>query len=145
MGSKTTKLGAAAVIVLSLAACKSMQPVTDIDAFLQQKNPSFIVVTTPEHSTREEALVFKGPRIESGSLSGVVFNEATTVQMNQVRTIMAPQFDRKKTTIAAILSGATAGTLFYIMSLKGNGKASAYDNPSCGHQTSCYNPPNTLP
>jgi hypothetical protein len=144
MGSKFTKLGAA-LIVLSATACKSMQPVTNLDDFLSQKNPSFIVVTTPEHSTREEALVFKGPRIEGSSLSGVVFNEATTVPVTQVRTIMAPQFDRKKTTIAALLGAAVGGTVFYVMSLKGDGHASAYDNPGCGHQTSCYVPPNTIP
>ncbi|HUP89951.1 MAG TPA: hypothetical protein VM100_11385 [Longimicrobiales bacterium] len=138
------KIGAA-IMLVTTGGCMSLQPVANPEAFLAKKQPSFIVVTTPEHALREEALIFHGPVIEHGTLSGMVFNEQTSVPVTQVRTVMARQFDSKKTTYAVLIGSVVVGSVGWLMSQSGNGKASAYDNPNCGHQTSCYVPPNTLP
>lgn len=139
MSTNMKKVGAA-VLLLSTAACTTLQPVADPDAFLAKKNPSFIVVTTAEHSEREDALVFHGPTIESGTLTGMVLNESTSMPVTQVRTIMAPQLDKRKTTWAIVIGGVVATGLGLIIANSGDGAASNYYNPSCGHQSSCYIP-----
>jgi hypothetical protein len=140
----TSKRIGAAILLFSTAACTSLQPVANPDAFLARNHPAFVVVTTTEHSQQEDAMVFRGPTIEGGNLSGLVYNEATSVPVTQVRTILAKQFDKKKTTYAAVIGGVVVGGLGFLMSQHGNGDASNYFDPSCGHSPQCYKPMGTV-
>jgi hypothetical protein len=129
-----------AILLLATAACTTLQPVAKPDVFLTTHHPSFIVVTTAQHSEREDALVFKRPVLDHGTINGLVFNEAASVPVAEVRTVLAPQLNRRRTTLAVLIGGGIVGGVGYLMSHHGDGPSGGFFDPSCGHQTQCFKP-----
>jgi hypothetical protein len=129
MVHKTKKVGAA-VMLLTFTACTSLQPVADSQAFFAKESPRFVVVTTTDQDQTEDPLVLTGPRLESGTITGMYQGEQTSVPVTRVKTLQANQRDSRKTTWAIVIGGAIAGTVGYLISTSGDGKSSTFEcNP----------------
>lgn len=112
------KRPAALVLLLTTAACTSLQPVMEPTGFIADKNPKFVVITTAD--AEDETLVLSGPRLQSGSLTGTFEGETVTYPMGRIRTVMAVQPDKKRTLFAILGLAVGVGAVTYMM--VGNGK-----------------------
>ena len=135
------KRPAAAIMLLSVSACSSLQPVVQPPSafFAKKPAPRFVVVTTTD-ATAHDQLVLMSPRLENGTIMGTVEGEPTEVPVARVQTMMATQHDKKKTAYAVGIGAVVVGGLGLLIANAGNGAASKYVNPSCGHQPQCYIP-----
>ena len=100
------KKPAALVLLSTLTACTSLQPVADTASFIEQKNPTFVVITTEQSETGDPIVVTR-PALEAGNLTGTSEGEMFAVPVRTIRTIRAVQPDKRKTTFALV--GAAIG------------------------------------
>ena len=117
---QNTRKVAAVMLLASLTACTSLQPVADTRAFFAKESPRFVVVTTTDQNETEDPLVLNAPRFEGEAITGTTMGESATVPLTRVKTIMATQRDSRKTTIALILGGSVAAGLAYFISTSGD-------------------------
>ena len=125
MMTKTTKV-AATLLLFSTAACTSLQPVAEPNAFFAKQSPSFVVVTTTEQTEDDDPMIITRPQLQAGTLTGVAYGEPLAIPVTRVRTISANQPNKRRTTLAIITGVAIVGTLGYLAVTSGDG-FSEYD------------------
>jgi hypothetical protein len=111
------KKPAALVLLLTMTACTSLQPVAEPSGYVAQKSPSFVVVTTVEQD--QDPIVVSRPQVEGGNLVGMMEGEPATIPMTTIRTFRAVQPDKRKTMFALIAGAALTGAVVYVSFLKG--------------------------
>ena len=109
---------AALVLLLTMTACTSLQPVAEPSGYVAQKSPSFVVVTTVEED--QDPIVVSRPQVENGNLIGLTEGEPATIPMTTIRTFRAVQPDKRKTMIAIIAGVALTGAVTYVSFLRGS-------------------------
>lgn len=107
-----TKKPAALVLLLTMTACTSLQPVAEPSGFVAQKNPSFVVVTTVEQD--RDPIVVSRPQVEGGNLVGLFEGEPASIPMTTIRTFSAVQPDKRKTMFAILGGVALTGVVAYL-------------------------------
>jgi hypothetical protein len=111
------KKPAALVLLLSVTACTSLQPVIEPNGYVARKNPSFVVITTVNEN--EDPIVLTRPQVQGNTLTGTFEGEPVTFPMMNIRTVQAVQPDRKKTMFAILGGVVSVGLVTYLM--VGNG------------------------
>jgi hypothetical protein len=106
------KKPAALVLLLTMTACTSLQPVAEPSGYVAHKSPSFVVVTTVEED--QGPMVVSGPRVEGGNLVGTLEGEQTAIPMTTIRTFRAVQPDKRKTMFAIIGGVVLTGAVTYL-------------------------------
>jgi len=107
-----TKKPAALMLLLTMTACTSLQPVAEPSGFVAQKSPSFVVVTTVEQD--QDPIVVSRPQVEGGNLVGLFEGEPASIPMATIRTFSAVQPDKRKTMFAIISGVALTGVIAYL-------------------------------
>ena len=120
MLSKANKI-AATVMLFSMTACSTLQPVAEPTTFLSQENPKFVVVTTVNQQEDEPPLYFNSPRFEEGKLSGLVLGENISIPVTSVKTLKARQMNKGRTTAALVAGGIAVGVIGYLIATGGDG------------------------
>ena len=120
MMTKSTKV-AATLLLFSMAACTSLQPVAEPNAFFAKQSPAFVVVTTTEQTEEDDPLIVTRPQLQEGTLTGMAYGEPLTIPVTQVRTMSANQPNKRRTTFAIITGVAIVGTLGYLAATSGDG------------------------
>ena len=126
------KKPAALVLLLTMTACTSLQPVAEPSGYVAQKSPSFVVVTTANQE--EGTIVVSQPQVQDGNLVGTMEGEIATIPMANIRSFQAVQPDKRKTLYAVIGGVALTGLVTYVSFLKGK---QIDDSPVCvpgGHR-----------
>jgi hypothetical protein len=123
----------AAALLLSTAACTSLQTVVQPAEFIPQNNPRFVVVTTADLEDGDDPYVLDQPRIQNGSLVGLYQGESLALPMTQVRVVRAKQFDRRRTTFAIIGSAVVLGGVGILIANTGNTIDNRCQPPDCGN------------
>jgi hypothetical protein len=113
------KKPAALVLLSTVTACTSLQPVADTTTFMEQKNPRFVVITT-EQSENGDPIVLTRPQLDAGNLTGTSDGEELVVPMRTIRTLRAVQTDKRRTTLAIVGAAVGVGVLGYLMVNVGN-------------------------
>lgn len=121
------KMPVAVGLLLTTAACTSLQPVIEPAAFFANRQPGFVVVTTVEAEEFDDPVVFLNPAYNGTTLSGLVDGEAKYMPVVRIRTLRANQPDRRKTTLAIIGGVVAAGAFGYLIA----GSGSKIDDPTC--------------
>ena len=111
------KKPAALMLLLTMTACTSLQPVAEPSGYVAQKNPAFVVITTTNED--QEPLVVSRPQVENGNLIGTAEGELASIPMVEIRTVRAVQRDNRKTMFAIIGGVALTGLVTYVSFLKG--------------------------
>ncbi len=107
------KKPAAFVLLLTMTACTSLQPVAEPGGFVAEKSPSFVVITTVDQD--QDPIVVARPQMDGGNLVGMTEGERASIPIVSIRTVRAVQPDRKKT-MFAVLGGALAtGVVTYLL------------------------------
>ena len=106
------KKPAALVLLLTMTACTSLQPVAEPSGFVAQKSPSFVVVTTVEQD--QDPIVVSRPQVEGGNLIGLTEGEPARIPLTTIRTFRAVQPDKRKTTIAILSGVALTGLVAWV-------------------------------
>jgi hypothetical protein len=130
MLSRTMK-PAAAMVLFSITACTTLQPVADPATFLSKEHPRFVVVTTTDQTAEDYPLLVNRPRFEAGTISGLVQGEATAIPITHVQTLSANQINRRRTTIMALTGAVILGTITYLAVTSGSGYSDYYCEPPC--------------
>jgi hypothetical protein len=114
------KRPAAGVLLLSMAACTSLQPVKEPTGYFARKAPSFVVVTTVDSEESQDPIVLQRPQLQAGTLVGLSDGETVSLPISRIRTVRAVQRDRKLTAFALLGAAVGVGAVTYLM--VGNGK-----------------------
>ena len=120
MMTKTTKV-AATLLLFSMTACTSLQPVAEPSAYFAKQSPAFVVVTTTEQTDEDDPLIVTRPQLQEGTLTGMAYGEPLAIPVTRVRTMSANQPNRGRTTLAIITGVAILGTLGYLAATSGDG------------------------
>jgi hypothetical protein len=82
------------LILVTVTACSTMQPVAQPREFMQARKPGTIWVTRQETASMVE---LNAPQMVGDSLVGFVEGEYVEIPFNQVRSIQAKQYSRGRT------------------------------------------------
>jgi hypothetical protein len=108
----TIKKTVALMILVSLTACSTMQPVEQPRAFLESRTPSVIWLSKSSDRTM---VAIDAPKLVGDSIVGFVEGEYTEIPLVDVKAMQARQYSRKKTTAFLIGAGAVVVGLTFLI------------------------------
>ena len=114
-------------LLLTTTACTSLQPVLQPVEFVNQKQPSFVVVTTTDTQDGEDPLVIERPRIQNETLTGFLFGDPTQVPLPSIKAMQAKQYSKKRTMVAIVGGAVVLGAVGFMIANVGN----SIDNNYC--------------
>lgn len=112
MNSKTPRRVVAGLLLISVTACTSMQPVAQPREFMQMRRPPVVWVS---QGTEIGMMAVESPKLEGDSLVGFVEGEYTEIAMNSVKSMQAKQYSRKTTALFAVGVSAVLATLLFVV------------------------------
>jgi hypothetical protein len=114
------KKPAAFVLLLTTAACTSLQPVKEPTGYFARNAPRFVVVTTVDSTEVPDPIVVARPQLDGGTLTGMTDGETVSIPMVRIRTVSAVQKDKRRTAFALIGGAIGVGMVTYLMSNVGS-------------------------
>lgn len=118
--TKRPKRIISACLLLSMAACTSVQPVRTAPApFISAKRPGMVYLV--DKDGRPYAV--ESPRVEGDSLIGLTprLNKLFGLPLSSIGSVSAAQPDRTRTALLVVVLGASAGGLVYALGHAGSG------------------------
>jgi len=108
----------AALVVLVVAGCHSVQPVRPAE-FIPQKNPPMVWVELKQGAVQ----ALDHPRMVGDTLKGTWENtqEEVAIPLNGVESVRVKQFDTARTIALVGIGGAALGVVGYFVSQAGEG------------------------
>jgi hypothetical protein len=113
------------LILVTVTACSTMQPVAQPREFMQARKPGTIWVTRQSTPAMVE---LNAPQMVGDSLVGFVEGEYVEIPFNQVQTIQAKQYSRGRT--MAFILGVSAVVVGALL-LTGGGLGSNMVDDDC--------------
>ena len=118
------KRSVAAVLLLMMAACSSMQPVAQPRAFLESNRPAVVWLSK---SSEQTMVALSAPQLVGDSVVGFVEGEYSEIALSQIRSMQARQYSRGRTTAFVVGAAALTTTLFFVLA-GGHGGADEQDD-----------------
>jgi hypothetical protein len=107
------KRSVAAVLLLMMTACSTMQPVSQPRAFLESQRPAVVWLSKTNDQTM---LALNAPQLVGDSVVGFVEGEYSEIALSQIRSMQAKQYSRGRTTAFVAGAAAIAVGLFFVVS-----------------------------
>jgi hypothetical protein len=104
--------GIALVLLVTMTACTSMQPVASPKEFLQTRKPPTVWLS---RDVSQAMVAMDGPRLQGDSIVGFVEGEYTEIPLSNVKAMQARQYSKGKTTAFVVgVTGVVIGALLLV-------------------------------
>jgi hypothetical protein len=100
------------LMLVTLTACSTMQPVTQPREFMAARQPSVVWLAK---SSEPNMFVLEAPKLVGDSIVGFIEGEYTEIALNQIKAMQAKQYSRSRTTLFVVGAAALVGGLFLVV------------------------------